>query len=564
MAVDIPTVDAASDEAADARAQAAQPWPKPAVAWYAVAVFAFVLMMGELDRNIIGLLVQPIKADLHLTDLQVSYLIGLAPVIFYAVIGIPLARLVDTMRRNVVLSAGVAVGSLTTVLCGLVQTFWQFFGCRIAVGGGGAINGPGTYSMMADFFPREKLPRAIAILQIGYISGGGMALVLGAFVIGAIAGIPPVHFLGLAIRNWQLVFIIVGLPGLIGALLLLTVPEPARRGRIMQGPRKAAPIGVIVGYLFKHWRVYGPMFLGLGFSAVETYGVASWRPTFFIRTYGWTAQQVGLTMGVVQIGFALVGLVFGTWLTEKLAKKHDDANMRVLAICYTMTPIFAIAGPLMPNPWLAVLFAGIGYLFGIAGAVPQNAALQSVTPNEMRGQVTALYLFVFTVIGLGLGPSFMAFITDVILHDESKIRYGLAGLGPDHEPDRGHPDLVGREGLRQGHRRDQSARSGGEGGLGRFQHHLRGALGDHHHRRVGVAADDAGHDRGIHHAQPPSAAHAQLLVDHGAARPRPSGRCRRGGRWCSPWRRDSGRGPRRCLTSGPGATSGPRTPSNAG
>ncbi len=427
MAVDMPTADSAVAEGWAVDPASRQPWPRPAVAWYAVTVFAIVLMLGELDRGVIGLLVQPIKRDFNLTDLKVSYLIGLAPVVFYAFIGIPMARLVDTRRRNLVLSIGVGVSAVMTALCGLAQNFWWLFGFCVGVGGGGAMNGPGAFSMMADYFPREKLPRAIAVLQIGYVIGGGMSLVLGAAVIAAIAGLPAQHVMGLVIRNWQVVFIIVGLPGLVGSFLLLTAPEPPRRGRMQAGSSKGLPILGVLAYLIGNRRVYGPMFFGLAFSALETYGLASWRPTFFIRTYGWTAQQAGLTMGVAQIGAAVVGLVAGTWLTETLSRKYDDANMRVLAIFYSVTPVFAILGPLMPNPWLAVGCAAATYLCGLAGAVPQNAALQSITPNEMRGQVTALYLFVFVVIGYGLGPSFIAIITDYIVRDENLIRFGMAG-----------------------------------------------------------------------------------------------------------------------------------------
>ena len=385
MAVEARAADTAVAEGCAVGGARRQPWPRPAVAWYAVAVFAIVLMLGELDRGVIGLLVQPIKRDFDLTDVKVSYLIGLA------------------------------------------QNFWQLFGLCVAAGGGGAMNGPGTYSMMADYLPREKLPRAIAVLQVGYVIGGGMPLVLGAVVIAAVAGLPTRHIMGLIIRNWQMAFIIAGLPGLIGALLLLTVPEPPRRGLPQAGPSRDEPTAGVIAYLIRNRRVYGPMFFGLAFSALETYGVAFWRPTFFIRTYGWTAQQAGLTTGLAQIGAALIGLVAGTLLTEALAKKYDDANMRVLAIFYTATPVFAILGPLMPNPWLAVGCAAATYLCGLAGAVPQNAALQSITPNRMRGRVTALYLFVFVVIGYGLGPSFIAFVTDHIVRDESLIRFGMAG-----------------------------------------------------------------------------------------------------------------------------------------
>ena len=160
---------------------------------------------------------------------------------------------------------------------------------------------------------------------------------------------------------------------------------------------------------------------------METYGVQSWRPTFFIRTYGWTAQQAGQVIGWSSIGFSLLGLVVGASLTQWLARKHDDANVRVVAIMYTITPVFAILGPLSPNPWLAVFCAAMTALCGLAGAVPQNAALQSITPNAMRGRVTALYLFVFTVIGQGGGPIFIALITNFVIKDQSQIRWAMSG-----------------------------------------------------------------------------------------------------------------------------------------
>ena len=412
-----------------------QPWPHPRTAWLAVCVFALALMFAELDRGVIQLLIEPIKHDFHLTDTQMSLLLGLSVVVFYAFIGIPMSRLVDTMPRNVILSIGIAVWSGLTACCGLAQNFWQLFFCRIFVGAGGAIHGPGTYSMMADYFPRERLPRAIAVMQIGFIMGGGLALVLGAAVIQAIANVPPIHvpFVGV-IRNWQLVFICVGLPGLVVALLQRLVPEPPRRGRLAAGGSTALPLGVIVRYLGQHWRVYGPMFLGLALSAVESFGTAVWRAPFFQRTYGWTVSQAGYNIGLTQIVFALTGLVVGTRLTEYLTRRYDDANMRAVAIFYSLSFPFSIIAPLMPNPWVSIVCSSFAYMCGIGGAVPQNAAMQSITPNEMRGQITAFYLFIFTVLGFGVGPTFISVITNYVLHDESMLRYSMAGsaaiMGP--------------------------------------------------------------------------------------------------------------------------------------
>ena len=427
MAVEIPTVGEVEAEASPGAAKSLQPWPKPAIAWYAVGVFALVLMFGQLDQGIISLLVLPIERDFHLQDWQISLLTGLAPVLFYAFIGVPLSRLVDSRTRKYVLSIGIGVSAAITAACGLAQNFWQMFLCRVAVGGGNAVNGPGTYSMMSDFFPREKLPRAIAVIQIGFILGTGAPLIIGGIVIGILANTPAQEFLGLTIRNWQMVFIGVGLPSLLGALLLLTVPEPPRRGGMVMDPKTTVPFIQVVGYLFTHWRVYAPMFFGLAMSAVETYGVSSWRPVFFQRTFGWTAQQAGQAIGWSSIGASLIGLVVGASLTQWLAKKHDDANVRVVAIMYTITPIFAIAGPLMPNPWMAVACAAMTAMCGLAGAVPQNAAIQNITPNAMRGRVTALYLFVFTVVGQGGGPIFIALITNFILKDQSQIKLAMSG-----------------------------------------------------------------------------------------------------------------------------------------
>jgi MFS family permease len=422
MPTDIPTVGELEAEVGRGPATSAQPWPKPAIAWYAVGVFALVLMFGQLDQGVIGLLIRDIKTDFKLADWQISLITGLAPAAFFVVIGIPLSRFVDTSTRKYVLAAGIGVCSVMTALCGLAQSFWQLFGLRVFVGGGTAVNGPGTYSMMADFFPRPKLPAPFYTLQIGFILGTGLPLIVGAYALTRLSAVPVQHWGGLTIHHWQMVFIAVGVPALLGALLLLTVPEPPRRGSVQP---QAQSLWSIIGYLFKHFRLYGPMFFGLAFSAMETYGTAQWRVPFLQRTYGW-GVNAGYVLGVTTIVFQFLGLIIGSWFTAWMAKKYDDAYVRVVAIFYTLTPIFAVAGPLMPNPWLAVICAGLTGLFGLAGAAPQNAAIQSVTPNQMRGQVTALYLFVFTVIGQGLGPSFISFFTDFVIRDESNLRLAMS------------------------------------------------------------------------------------------------------------------------------------------
>lgn len=404
-----------------------QPWPSPSRAWYATSICTVATMFAFLDRSIISLLVEPIKADFELTDVQISLLMGFALVAFNAFVAVPVSRFVDIWPRNIILTVGVAFWSLMTALCGLAQNFVQLFIYRMGVGVGEIVHGPATYSMMADLFPRERLPRAIAVLQLGFIAGNGAALLIGAFAIQALLGVDSWAVPGtdLVVRNWQLVFIIVGLPGLLVAALMMTVKEPARRGRTVK-LKKPMPLRTVIKHLLAHSRVFAPQFLALAVSAIESSGVRAWQPEFFRRTYDWTPQQAGAVLGTTLIVAAPLGLWAATKLTEHFAKTRDDANLRAVAIAYTVGPAFAIAGPLMPNPWMAVACAGVAVAIGIGGAVPQNAALQSVTPNEMRGQVTALYLFVFSVIGLGLGPTFIALFTNYVIGDESQLRYALA------------------------------------------------------------------------------------------------------------------------------------------
>ena len=421
-----PVIEAgAAPETAEA---SAQPWPRPMVAWFAAWSFAIALCFARLEGSVMQLIIIPIEQDFHLNDSQIGLLGGVAPILIYALIAVPASRFVDIWSRNILMMFGIGVASLMTTLSGLAQNFWQLFFARVGVGLGGVVNGPATYSMMADYFPREKLPRAIAVLQIGFIGGGGIALLAGGAVIQLVNQLPNYTIPGLGvIRHWQLVFLAVGIPGFLIAALLRSVPEPARRGRVTRDLTKAVPLKTVLAYMWQKRAIFGPQFLALAFSVIEFGGTGFWQPTFFMRTYQWTQAQTGYILGLSQLISGPIGLVFGTWLTEYFVRRGDNAaNLRVVAITYSLSPIFTIITPLMPNPWLAVTTAGIGGALAIGGAVPQNAAMQSVTPNEMRGQVTALYLLVFIVLGTGLGPNWIAFFTNYILGDQNLIRYAMA------------------------------------------------------------------------------------------------------------------------------------------
>jgi MFS family permease len=405
-----------------------QGWPPATQAWYAVGVFTIVLMFNFLDRGIVQLLIGPLKADLQLSDQQIGLLMGVAFAIFYAVLGVPIARLVDSKSRRLIIGFGIATWSLATALCGLAKSFPQLFLARMGVGVGEACNGPATYSMMSDYFPPERLPRAIAVLQLGFVSGQGIALIIGGAVVFYFSQ-QPEYVLPLVgtLKPWQVTFMVVGAPGLLIALLLATVKEPPRRGRITSGPAKQAmPLKDVISFLRTNGATYGPMFLGLAVNTIQSFGLQLWTPEFFARTYGWERAQAGVATGLVLVCVAPFGLFLGSSLAEYFHKRgYADANLRVLLIAMVVHIPGFIVMPLMPTPELALALYGFNYFVAMIGPAAQNAALQIITPNEMRGQVTALYLLVFNLIGFGMGPWLVGLFTDTFF-GEQNLRYSMA------------------------------------------------------------------------------------------------------------------------------------------
>jgi MFS family permease len=406
-------------------------WPSRRQAYYAAWVLAVVWMCAQLNNGVMTLLVEPIKRDLHLTDMQMGYLLGFSQVLFYLVIGIPVARLVDRRNRKWLLTGSVAVWSVATGLCGLAQNFWQFFWARFGIGAGESINLPLSYSLLADYFPPSQLPRGIAVLNIGFTAGTAISLLLGALMIHILTGLPTleVPLLGV-MRDWQLVLILNGLVGLPVALLAASIIEPKRQGlsadSMYRGKARGATLREVCAYLMKHWRVYGPMFLGIALTSLHMFGLAGWMAAFYGRTYGWAPAKSGLYSGLLNLAIALPALGGSILINDRFRKRgHADTNMRVLVLCFTTAAPFMILMPLMPWPWLALAMSGVASAVMLVAAPSMNAALQVVTPNQMRGQVTALYVLTMTAIGMGMGPTFFAFLTEYVWGGEMLLRYSV-------------------------------------------------------------------------------------------------------------------------------------------
>jgi MFS family permease len=387
-----------------------------------------VIIFSFLDRGILALLVEPIKADLGISDTQMSLLMGFSFAIFYTILGIPLGRLADRWNRRGLIAAGVIVWSLMTSLCGLARSYWQLFLFRIGVGVGEATLSPAAYSMIADYFPPERRATAISVYSMGIYLGSGIAFLLGGLVIKfAVAqGAVTLPLVG-DVRPWQLVFFVLGGSGIVFSLAFLLVREPPRHGVGASGD--GVPLRAVIAYLWRNRRTVLCHNLGFAMIAFCSYGAGAWIPSFFIRTYNWQAGEVGIIYGLIVMVFGCLGILFGGWLTDRwLAQGRSDAALRV-GICAAGVAILGSVYLLAGSGTLAA-FLMVPSVFALGmpfGAAP--AAIVAIVPNQMRGQTAAVYLFIVNLISLGLGPTAVALVTDYVFADDAALRWSILIVG---------------------------------------------------------------------------------------------------------------------------------------
>ena len=400
--------------------------------WYVVGVLFVAYCFSAIDARVLTLLVIPIKQDLGLSDFEISLLQGFAFALLYSVAAIPLGRLVDrSNRRSRIIVVGVLFWSAMTMVCGLARSFGQLFAARIGVGIGEATLSPTAYSLISDYFEARRRALAISFYAIGYPIGGGLALVIGGALLthftemgGAV--LPLVGTLA----PWQMVFVVVGLPGIAVALLLLTIREPQRRELAVATQDDTLTVRQTLAYLRAHWRLYGMLIGSISLIGMLSIGVTLWYPTFLVRTYQMPIAQAGLYYGLLMLVCGTIGTIAGGWISGRLMRKgRADANMQIVLATTVLKALPLIVGPLMPSATLALLFMGIGTLIGQGAQGVMIAAIQDITPNRLRGQVMALTLLCVNLIGLGVGASFIAAITDFGFGDENAIRYSIALSG---------------------------------------------------------------------------------------------------------------------------------------
>lgn len=400
-------------------------------AWYVVAVLLLAQAFSFLDRMIMGLLVGPIRETFAISDTQYSLLAGLAFAVFYALMGIPLARIADRGSRRLLIGVGIAVWSAMTAVCGLARNFVELFIARIGVGVGEASLGPAAYSMITDYFPRHQLARALSAYMVGVTVGSGLAYMIGGMVIEIVSAMGEIRLpiVGV-VHGWQVTFFLVGVPGLLVALLMVTVKEPIRRGRLTVTPQPAMPVSRVMRYMWDRKRAYGAHFVGISIYIMAVYGLNLWGPTYLIRVHGYAPAAAGWTFGLIMMGAGTAGLLLAGVVADAWMKRgRHDAYIRIILI--SMIAMLPFIGGLAfaSSSVVALPLLAIAIFFSAFQGGLSAGSLQVMTPNEMRGQATAVFLLTANLVGLGLGPTVVAAMTDYVFADDAAIGKSLALTG---------------------------------------------------------------------------------------------------------------------------------------
>jgi len=399
--------------------------------WLVVVILFVGYAFSAIDARVLTLMVGPIQRDLGLSDFEISLLQGFAFSILYSIAALPIGRYVDrTGRRSLLIIWGILFWSLMTAACGFASSFAGLFLARVGVGVGEATLSPTAYSLISDFFERKRRALAISLYAIGYPIGGGLALLIGGWLLTrftATGGI-TLPVLG-SFTPWQGVFLCVAAPGIAIAALMLVIREPERH-EVAKDLSRHNSLREAFAYVSERWVLFGSLIGSLGLIALLAIGTTLWFPTFLIRTYGMSPAEVGLSYGMVMLVCGTIGTLTGGWLSGRLMQKGSaDANMRIVLYATLLKGLPLVAAPLMPSAFLSLTLMAIGTLIGQASQGVMLSAIQDVTPNQLRGQVTAIALLFVNLLGMGLGATVIAAITDFGFGDQSALRYSIAITG---------------------------------------------------------------------------------------------------------------------------------------
>ncbi len=404
-------------------------YPSTSRAWGMVILLTIAYVFSFVDRYVLGLLIEPIKGDLGLTDTQIGLLMGPAFAIFYATMGLPLGWLADKKRRTWIVAAGVALWSAATVASGMAKNFGHMFLARMSIGVGEATLSPCTMSMISDSFPKHRRAKPIAFYTMALSLGAGVAGLISAAVLKWAKTVDEIVLpvFG-SVAPWQFTFIIVGLPGLVLAVFIFFMKEPPRQ------PLESDPnahegdnLLSMLKHVFKEWKLFFPFIAMFCYMTIVAYS-QGWGASMFKRTWGWEAYQYATWNAVALLIMGPLAVNFAGWLSDKwTASGIKDATVRIALIGIVIIIVTGIIFPLLPSPWMAIVVIG----FNTAGIAMVSAigvtGLLNISPARMRAQIVAFYYMCISMAGLFLGPTTIALLNDNVFGEDG-IRYSMALL----------------------------------------------------------------------------------------------------------------------------------------
>jgi MFS family permease len=386
---------------------------------YVLVVLVIVYTFNFIDRQIVGILAVPIKAELGLSDSQLGLMGGLAFALFYTLLGIPIARLADKVSRTGIMTAALALWSLMTAVCGLTHNFAQLFMARMGVGVGEAGGVAPAYSLICDYFPTKERARALSVYSFGIPIGAALGIVLGGFIT--------------SLMSWRVAFLIVGLAGLLlTPLLKFTVREP-RRGaldavRADQNHDRASTAAArpslleVIALLARRPSFWG-LSLGAACASMMGYGLFFWAPSFLVRSFHLTLLHASLAYGGLVLVGGLVGIWFGGVLADRYGEKRRAMYAFIPATAFVATVPFYVAGVLSTTLWVSFAVLLVPTALGLVWLGPVLAAVQHLVPGNMRATASALFLFINNLIGIGLGTALIGIVSDLM-----RLRFGAESL----------------------------------------------------------------------------------------------------------------------------------------
>jgi len=398
-------------------------------AWFVAIVLMLCYMLSFLDRQILSLLVPQIKADLRISDTWVGVLQGLPFALFYAAMGLPLGRIADFTNRRNLIAICVTFWSFFTAACAGARNFSFLFLTRMGVGVGEAGLNPSAFSILSDYFSKERLGAALSVFYIGNLLGSSLALMVGGTVVQAVTVRPAttLPLLG-TIASWRLTFLILGLPGLVFAMLVFSVREPLRKNLAHAAVGDAGMnLRETLREVGGRWQSVAGISLGFVFQATCNYAFSNWVPAYFQRVHGWSIGATGRGLGFVVLPFGCAGLFFGGYLSERWQRRGIvDGPVRVAIPSAIGIVLFFVPAMLMPTAARSLALIAPGFFFLALPMGTSVAALQVIFPNQMRAQVSALYLFILNLGGYSLGSLVPPVLTDYLFKKPVMVGASIA------------------------------------------------------------------------------------------------------------------------------------------